>query len=85
MKRFILFGGDCYYSIGGFHDFISSHHTTSQAIEAGTKAVGTGQSRLKEIEWFHIFDCVLKTMVWANDERPYGVDDGLPTLPNLKE
>ena len=34
MKRFLLFGGDCYYPCGGWDDFVSDFETLHDAEAA---------------------------------------------------
>lgn len=45
MRRFMLFGGDHYYPVGGWHDFRKWCDTLEEAREAGA-----------EYDWFHVVD-----------------------------
>jgi hypothetical protein len=55
MRRYLVFGGHCYYASGGFRDFLGDFDNLKDA-EAITNAS-------EEIEWWHIFDLNNKEIV----------------------
>ena len=45
MDKWLLFAGDAYYPIGGFHDFVGSYTELEKAKEAAWAA---------KLDWWHI-------------------------------
>jgi hypothetical protein len=74
MKRYLIFGGEIYYAKGGFHDFLSSHDSLSDAVLCAR------QYDDNEVEWWHIFDSEARTIVAHSDGQAYCADDEAPRL-----
>lgn len=69
MNRFLLFGGQSYYPVGGFNDFLGSFQDLHVAM-----------TKTKGLDWYHIFDMEFGGIVDADGE-PYGFPehgDGSP-------
>jgi|GEM_PF-6955500 len=58
MKRYLLFGGECYYLDGGWDDLISDGDSVSHL-----KAVLEKEEQ--RIEWAHIIDSHDGSKVWS--------------------
>lgn len=52
LKRFILMAGQTYYACGGFEDFVSSHETEAEALQAMERWLEESGSYV----WAHIAD-----------------------------
>lgn len=79
-RRFVLLGGqDCYYARGGFHDFLSSHDTLSEAVAKG-KAGEAAKRYADQLEWWHVWDCQQNTVVACSKTQAYGAPNGPPVL-----
>lgn len=66
MKRFIVFGGECYYPQGGYSDYIDSFESKSEALKFIKSKVDT------KCEWYQIFDDDEKKilyMIWNGEEE----------------
>lgn len=67
MKRFLLFGGPTYYAGGGWNDFVSSHDTLEEAVEAADKL---HEQVVNDWDWWHVVDASLGQTVqsdpWGN-------------------
>jgi hypothetical protein len=48
MRRYLLFGGDTYYPIGGWDDYQGSYNDIYEAADAAEKA--------RAWDWYHIVD-----------------------------
>lgn len=50
MKRFLLFKGDFYYPLGGWHDLAGSFDSVEEAIK------GLPTIRYEGADWWHVVD-----------------------------
>lgn len=50
MKRFLLFGGDCYYPGGGWDDFVGAFDSAAEAHDHAMKNPN---------DWWHIVDTTI--------------------------
>jgi hypothetical protein len=78
MKRYWLFGGDCYYARGGMCDLIGSFDTEAEAKEAFDSAKANGAIGLdpSDISWWQIFDSVEgKVVEWQWAAHAAGLSD----------
>ena len=55
MKKYMLFGGDQYYPLGGMSDFIDSYDDTEKLLE---------HVRSEQFDWWHVLD--RRTMEFVN-------------------
>lgn len=53
MKRYLLFGGPCYYPSGGWGDFMGSFDTVAECITKAKTPDGVYHSTP---EWWHVID-----------------------------
>ncbi len=58
LKRFLVFGGDCYYPCGGWNDFKGSFGTKKAAIKLA--------SSFGRDDWVHVFDTATGIVVYGN-------------------
>jgi hypothetical protein len=83
MRRFGVFGGPCYYPLGGFHDFKRSFGTLAEALafaESERQIYADNPNiREPENEWWHVFDFESRTVVKISE------GDGFPKLDGLRE
>lgn len=73
MKRFLLFGGDTYYALGGFHDFVGSYDTYVGAFEVSEKMLSDMADDYR-LDWTHIVDSKTGEMVYRSEVQAHGVD-----------
>jgi hypothetical protein len=76
MKRYLIFGGDHFYAMGGFHDFLSSHDVISDAMRC-VKQYPEGY-----VQWWHIFDSESHEIV-AYSGTAYMAGDESPCLQEI--
>lgn len=50
-KKYLVFAGHNYYPSGGWDDFISSHSSLDEAIDAAKK-----EKEMEAYDWWHVVD-----------------------------
>lgn len=71
MKRYLVFGGNCFYPGGGWNDFICSTDDELQAIEiAANFARRTSPREFTSGRWSHVYDTDRENVVkeWQTDD-----------------
>ena len=66
IKRFLVFGGDCYYASGGANDFLKSFVSEVKATEYA-RALMMDRT-LKEDFWVNVFDVLSCEIVFQINE-----------------
>lgn len=64
MKRYVVFGGDVYYPMGGGEDYLMSYDDLEEArdyAELFVKVKGV-------LTWSHVFDSVEKKVIFQTRE-----------------
>ena len=68
--KFMLFGGETYYALGGGHDLLKAsddlQELTDYALDLGRKY---------EIDWFHILNVETGMLIIASGTQAHGVDE----------
>jgi len=82
-RRFILLCGETYYARGGFHDFITSYDFLDDAMSTG-RSLELSKDHNEAIEWWHIWDCEIKSVVACSESQAHGASDKAPTLQTGK-
>ena len=82
-RRFVLLGGESYYAAGGFNDFRSSHVTLSGALAEAARLENSRRYG-EAIDWWHVWDCVTKSIVAKSTSQAYGASDSGPTLDGVR-
>lgn len=72
--RYILFGGECYYASGGFHDILKGFADLDSACRYAEAAE---HSTLHEIEWWHVVDSETMEVVAESKCLPFGAEHHL--------
>lgn len=84
MKRFIAFGGSCYYAAGGFHDFIGAFDTQTEAVEAASQQRQQHPDFPEVLEdafdWWHVYDTNKGRCVIASECQAYGAANECPRM-----
>ena len=62
MKRFLVFGGDEYYPLGGMRDFQGEYDTEDEAIDATTQYLS---DRNWDCQWSSYFDCETRSLTFC--------------------
>jgi len=84
MKRYLLFGGDCYYAVGGMHDALKACDTIEQAVAESNSRYpvhddsGNIESHVPRYEWWHILDMETGRVVKCGGYKPYGANQEMP-------
>ena len=68
MKRFIVFGGECYYPLGGYSDYIDSFDSKSEAIDFIYK-------RDEACAWSQLFDDKEKKILYLIWDKGVELDE----------
>jgi hypothetical protein len=71
MKRFGLFGGDTYYALGGFNDFIGSYDFLENAVAEGHRRQSLDYGK-DSISWWHVIDIVTMKIMAGTPEQAHG-------------
>lgn len=58
-KRFLLFGGDRYYPLGGWFDIYKGYDTLKEAVADAKQTFRDAP----DYEWWHVYDQKLKKVV----------------------
>lgn len=64
MKRFLLFGGDRYYPLGGWYDIQEGYDTLKEAVAAAKQKFRDAP----DFQWWHIYDTIIDEVVYAYDD-----------------
>lgn len=64
MKRYLLFGGTCYYPLGGFNDFVRSFDNLHESISFARESVELND----DDGWWHVFDSEKKIIKAEKNE-----------------
>ena len=68
-KRFLVFGGECYYAAGGFNDFIEGFDL---ALDAVVHCEKTQNGDEWDDRWYQVFDSKTNQVIWSSENEPYG-------------
>lgn len=86
MKRYLVFGGQCFYARGGFKDLIADAQTASwgraRALEIIAEAQSPGSSS-EPLEWWHVVDLHTGEIVDQSDETPLGSEASAANAYNM--
>ena len=69
MKRYMLFGGMCYYPSGGWEDYVGAFHLFTKAQERADKPKHEGDL-YPEFDWAHIVDMTTFKIISLRDGYP---------------
>lgn len=70
MNQYIAFGGDKYYPVGGFGDFVGDYETLKEAKAADTFSfVAPNGKPWQHYEWFHILNVETGEIVYNRKIR----------------
>ncbi len=79
-KRYWLFGGECYYAAGGWHDRRGMYDTIAEAAAEG-KRQQTAEwcnGLFAVYEWWHVVDIATGDIVEGSALQAYGAADLTP-------
>ena len=79
-KRYWLFGGECYYAAGGWHDRRGMYNTIAEAVAEG-KRQQTAEwchGPFSVFEWWHVVDIATGDIVAGSALQAYGAADLTP-------
>ncbi len=71
-KRYWLFGGECYYAAGGWHDRRGMYDTIAEAVAEGC------DGPFSVFEWWHVVDIATGEIVAGSALQAYGAADLTP-------
>jgi len=73
MKRFIVFGGCCYYPSGGFNDCVGSFDSLqhAQTFAQRMRVPYPGCKPDPCFEWWHVFDSCEMQIVAQSEHQPW--------------
>jgi len=71
VKRYWLFGGECYYAAGGWHDRHGTYDTIAEAVTEGARLFAV-------YEWWHVVDSMTGEIVAGSESQAYGAADLTP-------
>jgi hypothetical protein len=70
-KRFLLFGGNTYYPLGGWYDIYKGYDTLKEAVADAKQTFRD----TPDYEWWHVYDKVTDEVVDASDMVSPKVDN----------
>ena len=70
--RYFLFGGEAYYPLGGFNDFILSSNDLPELI---SHAKDEQDEEGAYIDWWHIFDSEAGKIIAGTEYQGYGAEN----------
>jgi len=73
--RYLLFGGETYYAKGGYNDFISTSDDLDDLITTARKATDATIDVFELLDWWHIFDTKINSIVAGTEGQAYGSED----------